>query len=144
MQQPIPVEPLPPEVKILDPIHGCLPTLKFLDYNLYDVSIFFDFRAEKYMKKIKLDNGMEVVKYKEWTKQLQQSGLMSLLDILHFEHSPQANNYIIFLLSKFHDSFLWVDKLYPLTERLMRQLTRLPHIGEDLGESLKAKDVDTQ
>ena len=69
---------------------------------------------------------------------------MSLLDVLHFGRSPPANNCVRFLLSRFHGGILWLDKLYPLTERVMQQTTGLPTQGEHPTKSLKAKDVDAQ
>lgn len=137
-------EPLPKEVQAIPPLHGRLPTLRSLDYNIQYFTLFFDLKAKSYTKTIQLDDGMKVVQYKKWTRNLRQSGIMTLLDVQDFECSVSANCYIKFLLSRFHNGILWLDRSYLMTEHLMGQITGLLHIGEDPTEILKAKDANVQ
>ena len=56
---------------------------------------------------------------------------MNLLDVTHFVCSNSINDCVQFLLCKFHNGVLWLDKSYQVDEELMHRVTGLSLEGED-------------
>jgi hypothetical protein len=62
---------------------------------------------------------------------LEKSGILNLLQILHFGRSNEINTCVKMLLSCIHGGYLWLDRPMSIDTELIAWIIGFPMTGED-------------
>ena len=75
----------------------------------------------------------------KWVCGVEQSGLLNMILILHYHHSPINMIYVRQLLMLVHDGILWLGQPIPLTNMLIHKITKLTHKRTDTAKEFARK-----
>lgn len=93
-------------------------------------------------KRVNLVIKDEVLAPQEWIENLTPSGLLNLLCIPHFGHSPELNAIVKVLLSCLHDGYLWLDCKIELNMGAIYCIIGLRKVGVDPIVHFVGKNLD--
>jgi hypothetical protein len=139
----VPLPPMSEDVEEEGSLLGYVNDLKYHDYNLLDHIKFPLFQVNWYMAMIVNPAiKVEALTTQDWIASLQPSGLLNLLQILHFGQSNEINAVIKVLLSCVHGGHLWLDRRADITIDLIHQIIGLSKTGADPVTHFVVKDQD--
>ena len=75
---------------------------------------------------------MNTLESQRWLRGVDKAGLLNLLWVSHYNHTPVTILVIKQLLCLVHDGCLWLEEPIPINDRLIHRITRLPYIGKNL------------
>lgn len=136
--------PILPDDIIFKGVHlGRVPVLKFEDCNLVDHKKFPHLETTQLMHQ-KKDAPTRITKFepRKWLRGVEREGLLNLLWVPHYHHSPVTIFVIRQLLCLVHDGCLWLEKPIPIMDHLIYRITQLPCKGEDPANISKGKSDD--
>lgn len=71
---------------------------------------------------------LEVLK---WLRGVDKAGLLKLLWVLHYNHTPIIVLVIKQLLCLVHNGCIWLEESIPITNKFIHRITRLSRTGEN-------------
>jgi hypothetical protein len=104
-----------------------LAALRFSDFNLGYRKVYNMLSPHKYLTKTKGKNYKIVPQ--SWTQNLTQSTLINVMKIPHFGRHQEVNACIKFLLSCYHEGYLWLDCCITVDMTLINRITGLSMQG---------------
>jgi hypothetical protein len=131
---------LPKGVRAVRDDQDKLAALKFSDFNLGEKKVYSMLTPHKYLMKTKRKNLKIVPQY--WTQNLVQSTLLNVMKIPHFDRHQEVNACIKFLLSCYHEGYLWLNHRVMVDPTLINRITRLSMQGPDPQEFYPGKTTD--
>lgn len=110
---------------------------------MQDQEKYPQFQVDQYMRR-KIDPITQVEKIvpQDWIAKLALSGLLKLLRIPHFSHSPEINTVAKLLLSYVRDGYLWLEGKINLNIDVIHRITGLSKVGDDSGAHFVGKKLD--
>jgi hypothetical protein len=117
-----------------------IATLNFRNFNLKDHKIYGMLAPYKYLTRKKGKNSKIIPQ--SWTMNLAQSTLLNFMKIPHFGRHQEVNDYVKFLLSCYHGSYLWLDRLITFDPTLIHRITGLSMQGPDPQDFYPGKVAD--
>jgi hypothetical protein len=112
----VPLPPMSEDVEEEGLLLGHVNDLKYQDYNLLDHVKFPQLQVDQYMvMTVNPATKVEALTPQAWMASLQPSGLLNLLQILHFGRSNEIDAVVKILLSCVHGGHLWLDRRVDIT-----------------------------
>jgi hypothetical protein len=88
--------------------------------------------------------GRPVLELTQWITGLYNSGIMNLLDILHFGSGKNVGFCIKHLVALFHGGILWMDRLVQIDVALISKITEFPTIDAQPKDFLENKACEKE
>jgi hypothetical protein len=117
-----------------------IAALKFSDFNLGDRKPYNMLVPHKYLTKTKCRNPK--IFPQSWTQNLVQSTLINVMKIPHFSKHQEVNACVRFLLSCYHNGYLWLDHCITVDLTLINRIIGLSMQGPDPHEFYPGKTSD--
>lgn len=83
---------------------------------------------------------MTTLELGKWLRGVDKAGLLNLLWVPHYKHTPITVLVIKPLLCLVHDGCLWLEEPLPITNKLIHRITQLLYTGEHLAMMFGRKD----
>jgi len=120
--------------------------LKMEDWDLADHARFPHLETDKYMKHVYyVKSGVTTLGTVEWICSVENSGLLNLLWVPHYHHTPINTICVRQLLTLVHDGCLWLGGHIPITDMIIHTITQLPYDGlnpaKEFGRKTGEKDM---
>jgi hypothetical protein len=119
----------PKEICIVGSQLGQIPLLKHSDFNLRERKNYTTLPPHCYLMKT-TENKPPLIP-QPWIKELAQSTILNVMNILHFGRRQEVNACIKFLLSCYHGRYLWLDRIITVDLALIYRITGLSMKGHD-------------
>ena len=74
---------------------------------------------------------MNALEPRKWITGVDKAGLLNLLWVPHYNHTPITLLFIKQLLCLVHNGCLWLEEPIPITDKLIHKITRFPYRGEN-------------
>ena len=140
---PIPLSPMSEDVIEEGSPLGQILNLKYQVYIILDPEKYPHFHVDRYMcRRVDPITNVETLAPQEWIEKLAPSGLLNLLCIPHFAHSPKFNAVVKVFLSCVHDGYLWLDNKIDLNMDVIHKINGLSKVGVDLALHFMGKNLD--
>jgi hypothetical protein len=122
---------LPDIVVIVEDMLGKVLKIKYVDHDINDIVKFPDFMQEVYLENMGEVGtlGKPILEPAQWVTDLYNSGIMNVLDILHFGHGKNVGLFVKQLLAKVHGGILWMEMSVPIDVDLIAKITGFPTCG---------------
>lgn len=88
--------------------------------------------------------GVVELEMHKWLQGVEKVGLLNLLWVPHYHHTPINIFVIRQLLFLVHDGCLWLEEPIPIMDHLIHRITRLPHKGDDPTDILEGKRTNLE
>lgn len=112
---------------------GWIPLLKLEYWDLADHEKFLHLVTEQLMCHFFYTTiGMTAFESWKWLKGVEKAGLINLLCVSHYNHSPITVLVIKKLLCLVHDGCLWLEEPIPIIDILIHRITQFPYTRENL------------
>jgi hypothetical protein len=117
--------------------------LKYADYDITNTTKFPELASHQYLElKTNPTTNQSIPMPKAWARGLEQSGILNLFNIPHFDQSNEVNACIKLLLTCVHGGYLWLDKAIYIDTDLTARITGLPMQGQDPNSMFANKKTD--
>lgn len=91
------------------------------------------------------DSGLTTLELRKWVKGVDKAGLLNMLWVLHYNHTPITMVVIKQLLCLVHHGCLWLEEPLPIIDMLIHRITQLSYSGKNLamafGEKTGERDL---
>lgn len=75
--------------------------------------------------------GMTALESRRWIRGVDKEGLLNLLWVPHYNHTPIILLVIKQLLCLVHDGCLWLEEPIPIADRLIHRITWFPYTRQN-------------
>jgi len=122
---------LPNAVITVDDMLGNVPKLRYADHDVCNVDKFQDLAVETYLKNIGEIGplGKPIMEPVQWIIGLYSSGMMNLLDTLHFGHSKNFELCVNHIVTYIHGGIIWMDTPVQIAVALISKIIGLSTIN---------------
>lgn len=135
----LPVLELPLDVKVTEPLLGCIEDLRYAYHDLTVAEKFPRFKPNRYLR---TEHDKEVISPVDWAKPIYRSTILNVLRLPHFARSLEVNVVVKFLLTWMHGGYLRMDSRISLDPHLIGRLKHLSKQGIDPVAIFVGKDQD--
>lgn len=112
---------------------GWVLLLKLEDQDLADTEKFLHLVREQIRHHIvHTTTRMNTLELQKWLRGVDKAGLLNLLWVSHYNHTPIIVLVIKQLLCLVHNGCLWLEEPIPITNRLILRITWMPYTRENL------------
>jgi hypothetical protein len=127
-------------VCVMDKILGYMEKLRYSDHDVTDTEKFLELAKKVYLDTVGIGHFSKPINQsKQWASRLANTGILIMLDILHFGRGQDVNNYIKKMMAVTHRGYLWVEETVSIDVDLIMYITWLPYGGRDLHSSSMKK-----
>lgn len=117
-----------------------IPHLKLEYWDFGDIEQFPHLAIDTFMKRVFYkEYGVTTLELLESLHGVNKVGLLNLLWVPHYHHTPINLTVIKQLLCLVHDGCFWLIEPIPIIDMLIHRITLLPHSGLNLAKSFGGK-----
>jgi hypothetical protein len=106
--------------------------LRYLNHDVVDAGEFPEFVQQVYMDSIGTGPfGDPMMQPKQWEEGLENTRILKLMDIPHFNRGKETNNCVKKLMAILHGGFLWLEEPISIDMELIAFITGLLSLGNN-------------
>jgi hypothetical protein len=119
---------------------GQIPSLKNNDFNLGDIKNYAMLAPHRYL--MKTTRKKPRIVSQPWIKELVQSTILNVMNILHFGRHQEVNNCIKLLFPCYHGGYMWLESRITVDSTLIHLIIGMSMQGPDPRQFYPGKTSD--